>query len=102
MSRDSRKTERRRLKRKQKQLKIRKAKSRTALQHIAAEGGTLECWITPDWKEQGLASIQVLAHTAGGRCASAGFLVDLWCVGLKDGFGRSEVSSGFRQAGLEP
>jgi hypothetical protein len=44
-------------------------------------------------KKQGIASIQSLSRTRGGRCAHVGFLVDLWCVGLKDAFGRSEVAN---------
>jgi hypothetical protein len=103
MSRDPRKKERQRLKRKQKKLQIRKVQARTALQRIAAEGGTLECWITPDWEEKGLAAIQVLGHTAAGRSAFAAFLVDIWCVGLKDAFGRSDVpASEFREDRIEP
>jgi hypothetical protein len=94
MARDARRKERHRLKRKQKQLAHRKAKGVTALQKVALGGGTLECYVyPPDWKEQGIASITVLARTAGGRCALAAFLVDLWCVGLKDAWGRSETSA---------
>jgi hypothetical protein len=103
MSRDPRKKERQRLKRKQKKLQMRKVQAKTALQRIAAEGGTLECWITPDWEEKGMAAIQVLGHTAAGRSAFAAFLVDIWCVGLKDAFGRSDVpASDFREARIEP
>ena len=103
MSRDSRKKERQRLKRRQKKLAMRRVESRTALQRIAAEGGTLECWITPDWEEEGIAAIQVIGRAPGGRSATCGFLVDLWCVGLKDAFGRSNVvEPDFREYSLEP
>jgi hypothetical protein len=92
MARDARRKERHRLKRKQKQLAQRKAKGVTALQKVALGGGTLECYVNPpEWQEEGIASILVLAKTAGGRCTLAGFLVDLWCVGLKDAWGRSET-----------
>ena len=103
MSRDARKKERQRLKRKQKKMAMRRIQSRTALQRIAAEGGRLECWITPDWREKGMASVQVFGHARGGRAAFAAFLVDLWCVGLKDAFGRSDVPElEFREDNLEP
>ena len=103
MSRNAQKKERQRLKRKQKKMAMRKFQSRTPLQRIAAEGGSLECWITPDFKEEGIAAIQVVARDVSGRCAVAGFLVDLWCVGLKDAFGRSEVDeAAFREQSLEP
>jgi hypothetical protein len=104
MSRDARKKEKHRLKRKEKQQRLRKLNARTALQRIAAEGGQLECWVSPEnWKEQGIASIQVLGHAPGGRAAFAAFLVDLWAVGLKDAFGRSDVPAlEFREDNLEP
>jgi hypothetical protein len=92
MARNSRGKERQRLKRKKKQLALRKAKNVTALQKVALGGGTLECLANPpDYREEGIVSIIVLAKTPGGRCAVAGFLVDLWCVGLKDAWGKSET-----------
>ena len=103
MSRDSRKTERHRLKRKHKKLEKRREQSRTALQRLAAEGGSLECWINPDWREQGIASLQVLGQAASGRWASAGFLLDFGCLGLKDAFGRGDINEQFYRANsLEP
>jgi hypothetical protein len=94
MARGARRKEKQRLKRKQKQLAHRKAKGVTALRKVALGGGTLECYANPpDWKEEGIASILVTAKTPGGRCALASFLVDLWCVGLKDAWGRSETSA---------
>lgn len=90
MSRDPRKKERQRLKRKQKKLKMRRENSRTILQRIASEGGTLECWINPGWREQGMAAILVLGQLHG-RFACAMFLLDVWCVGLKDAWGRPEI-----------
>lgn len=103
MARNSRKTERHRLKRKRKKLEMRREHSRTALQRLAAEGGSLECWINPDWREQGIASLHVLGQTTGGRWASAAFLLDFWCVGLKDAFGRGDIEElAYREHGLKP
>lgn len=103
MSRDPRKRERHRLKRKQKKLERRREQSRTALQRLAAEGGSLECWINPDWREQGIASLHVLGQATGGRWASAAFLLDFWCVGLKDAFGRGDIDElAYREHSLEP
>ena len=104
MSRDARKKERQRLKRKQKQLAMRREQSRTALQRIASDGGALECWVNDGWQEQGIASIVVLGRASGGsRAAVASFLVDLWCVGLKDAWGSPDTTEHeFRQNILEP
>lgn len=87
MSRDARKKLKHRLKRKQKQTQARKAASVTPLDRIARSGGILECYVNADWRESGMASLQVLGQAADGRCAHAAFLIDVWCVGLKDAFG---------------
>lgn len=103
MSSSARKKEKHRLKRKEKKHQMQRINSRTALQRLAAEGGELECWITPDWKERGMASIQVLGRAPGGHGAFAAFLVDLWAVGLKDAFGRSDVPwLDFCEGNMEP
>ena len=96
MSRDARKKQKHRLKRKQKQIEARKAKSVTPLDRIARSGGVLECYVNDDWTETGIASIQVLGRAADGGCAHAAFLVDVWCVGLKDAYGsRTALRSEF-------
>jgi hypothetical protein len=88
MSRDARKKEKQRLKRKQKQIQARKAAAVTPLDRVARGAGTLECYVNDDWPKTGMASVQVLGVAPDGRCARAGFLVDVWCVGLKDAFGQ--------------
>ncbi|MDB5303923.1 MAG: hypothetical protein JWM97_1472 [Phycisphaerales bacterium] len=88
----ARRKEKQRLKRKQKQIAARKSAGVTALQKIASAGGTLECWVNDRWQDQGMAGLFVLGHTAGGRHAFAGFLIDVWCVGLKDAWGQAEIS----------
>jgi hypothetical protein len=94
MSRDARKKQKHKLKRKQKQIQARKAASVTPLDRIARSGGTLECYVNADWRKSGMASVQVLGHAPDGRLAHAAFLVDLWCVGLKDAYGHRTVLRG--------
>jgi hypothetical protein len=102
MASDARRKEKKRLKRKQKQQALRKAKLRTPLSRVASEGGRLECWVTDRWREIGIADILVLAHAPGGRCAFGAFLVDLWCVGLKDTWGEADITElEFRESMLE-
>lgn len=102
MASDARRKEKKRLKRKQKQQELRKAKLRTPLSRVASEGGRLECWVTGEWREMGMADILVLAHAPGGRCAFGVFLVDLWCVGLKDTWGEADITElEFRESILE-
>lgn len=92
MSKDARKKEKQRLKRKQKQRETRRAAAVTPLQRIAREGGRLECYVHDGWEEGGMATIQVLGHAPGGKLCQAGFLVDTWCVGLKDAYGHREIT----------
>jgi len=87
----ARRKEKQRLKRKEKQRQSRKSQSITALRKITSTGGTLECWINRDYRDQGMASVLVLGH-AGGQYAFAGFLVDVWCVGLKDTWGKPDIT----------
>jgi hypothetical protein len=56
----------------------------------AAHGGQLECY--RGRSDEGLASIIVLGHLAAGQYAMSGFLIDLWCVGLKDAWGQKQIT----------
>ena len=42
-----------------------------------------ECWINPDYQDTGLASIVVSRIHAGGTITWGSFLVDIFCLGLK-------------------
>jgi hypothetical protein len=88
----SRKKEKHRLKRAKKQQKVRKAMSITPLMQLARSPGELECKITIGWEEQGIANIFVFGGTPGGRHALGVFLVDAWCVGLKDCWGAPQMT----------
>ncbi|MCG3128989.1 MAG: hypothetical protein CHACPFDD_03885 [Phycisphaerae bacterium] len=51
------------------------------------------CYATADFHEAGVCAILVLRRVPGERRhVVLGFLVDLWCVGLKQAFGRLGVS----------
>lgn len=43
------------------------------------------CWITKTWKEEGMASVAI-ARQAPIRIIAAFYLVDLYCLGVKDAF----------------
>lgn len=91
MASDARKKEKQRLKRKQKQQQARKAAALSPLERIAKSGGQLECYVNDDWAENGMANVQVLGQAPGGQLAHAAFLIDVWCVGLKDAYGHRQV-----------
>jgi hypothetical protein len=56
----------------------------------AAHVGQLECY--RGLSNSGLATVIVLGHVSGGSHAMSGFLVDLWCVGLKDAWGNKQLT----------
>lgn len=43
-----------------------------------------KCYINSDWQEEGLAHIIVTRNRAGGNLVFASFLVDTFCLGIKD------------------
>lgn len=43
-----------------------------------------KCYINPDWQESGMAHIIVTRNRAGGSIVYASFLVDTFCLGVKD------------------
>src|SRR4051812_12418100 len=79
-----------RLKGERKRLALRKAGAISPYKK-AAHGRLAAVWANGDWRERGQASVFVFRETSGGGLAMAGFLVDLWCAGLKDAWGRLDV-----------
>ncbi len=90
MANRSDKKAKQRLKRDRKRQALRKA-SAVSPYKKAAHGRQMAVWANADWRERGQASVFVLREKPGGGLAMAGFLVDLWCAGLKDAWGRLDV-----------
>jgi hypothetical protein len=87
------KKERKRLKRKQKQLKLRKDRGMSVYQRLARTPGAMQCSITRGWKDIGEGNLIVSRDAPGGGKVVLAFLIDFWCVGLKDAFGREGLTS---------
>src|SRR5687768_7100782 len=87
------KKERKRLKRKQKQLKLRRDRGMSVYQRLARMPGEMQCTITRGWKEIGEGNLIVSRDAPGGGKVVLAFLIDFWCVGLKDAFGREGLTS---------
>lgn len=92
MANNARKKEKHRLKRKQKQLALRRAQSVSPYRRIATQGQLERLLINGDWHERGQAVIWALRSAPGGGHAMAAFMIDLWCAGLKDAWGRLDVT----------
>jgi hypothetical protein len=86
----AKKKERKRLKRQQKQKSLRKVANASPFKRVATASELVAAYINSDWRERGQAVVYVLRR-AGGTMAMAGFLVDLWCCGLKDAYGYFDI-----------
>ena len=69
-----------------------RAHSGSIYKRVGTAGELVACCINAHWREDGLASIHVLRRIPGGGHASASFLVDTSCLGLKDAWGRLDTS----------
>src|SRR3954452_20828499 len=83
---------RQRQKREKKRQALRRAASVSPYKRAAA-GALVACHVNADWRERGQATGYVLRRPPGPGMglAMACFLVDLWCAGLKDAWGRFEM-----------
>ena len=88
----AKKKEKQRLKREKKQRALRKISALTPLQLISRNPRHLQCMLSTDWQQRGLASLFVFGTAMDGRHAMSVFLIDTWCIGLKDAWGRKQIS----------
>ena len=86
----ARRKERQRLKRQEKRRAMVRSNSGSPYRHNR-EGEIEACYINAAWREQGLANILTLKRVRGNLVLGA-YLVDLWCCGLKDAWGRLNIS----------
>lgn len=49
------------------------------------------CWVQEDWKEAGLAVVVVARRQPNGNIAFGNYLVDYYCLGLKDTFYNADI-----------
>jgi hypothetical protein len=82
--------DKRRLKRQRKHQEIRRRQSLSPYRQAARASGEFRCYCVQD---QGIASILVMKTLSGGGRVLAGYLVDFWCCGLKDAWGRLDITA---------
>jgi hypothetical protein len=87
MSDAARRKERKRLKRDKAKADRRKALAVSPYKRLGSAGEIEACYINADWQSSGIASIQCIRINPTAGFAMAGFLIDLWCAGLKDAWG---------------
>src|SRR5215510_3422376 len=65
--------------------------SESELLRRAAEFPVYRCFITRDWQRDGIAQLLVIRQLPDLRYIGGMFLVDVFCLGLKDTFVRTRV-----------
>lgn len=92
MGNRQRKVERRRVKR-QKRRRDRDVGALRQTQRMRSDAGALHaCVVNKDWREHAEATILLARDVAPRRVTMAAFLVDTWAMGLKDAWGRTDIS----------
>lgn len=88
--RRQRKLERKRSKRREKQRMLARWQSRGLAEQLtaAARCPILHSLATEEMQRRGMASVLLSRELPDGRVAAAVFLIDYWCLGVKDAFGR--------------
>ena len=81
------KKERRRIRQKQKRKQTIKLRNESPYDRLARSGRVAACKVNGDCREQGLYSMYMLLASPGHLPTLVGFLVDKWCMGLKDAWG---------------
>ncbi len=61
-----------------------------------------ECLINPSWKENGLATILLSRHQPDGNFVFGSYLVDTFCLGLKDTFCNANLTLSKYEKELKP
>lgn len=71
---------------------MQRAKSVSPYRRAAAQGEVTACYVNEQWRKSGMAAVFVLRVAPGGGMTLASYLVDMWCMGLKDAWGRLQYS----------
>ena len=50
-----------------------------------------KCYVNADWAEQGMAHVVIVRRRPDGKFAMAVYLVDTYCLGVKDAFWRTSI-----------
>lgn len=86
------KKERRRLKQKQKHKQSIKLRNESPYKRLAKSGRVESCKVNDTCREQGLFSIHAMISVPNRPPTLVCFLVDKWCMGLKDAWGRLDMT----------
>ncbi len=91
MAKSLRKRVRHRQKRQQRKRALARQRGGSPYQRIGVSGDVVACYINRNWRVEGQACIYLLRRVLGAGHAMGAYLVDTWCVGLKDAWGRLDI-----------
>jgi hypothetical protein len=80
-------------KREQRKREKGRAESGSPYVRFGFEGELIACYMNSNWREYEMVSCFVLRRLAGHGHAMGAFLIDLSCLGLKDAWGRLDISA---------
>lgn len=86
------------------QRRSQRASSAVSPRHIIRQARSYPldgCWIQTDWKESGLAVVVVARQQPNGNIVFGNYLVDYYCLGLKNTYCNADIAPGeFRRSTL--
>ena len=92
MAKNTKRKERHQRKRHQRKRDLVRAKSVSPYRKIGKSGELVACYVNDNWQSKGFAAFYVLRHASQHGIVMGAFLVDLWCAGLKDAWGRLDIT----------
>lgn len=81
-----------RRKHEQKKREAQRATSGSVYRLAGQSGELVACYANQNWREHGMASLHILRRAPGGGHVMGAYLVDLGCMGLKDAWGRLDIT----------
>jgi len=109
MARSEARRQKKLMKKRRKDKMRRKRKSRASSDILgtrailkAREYPIYECLINSGWEEQGVASILLSRRQPDGRIVLGVYLVDIFCLGLKDTFCKADVPLSIYEGEIKP
>ena len=92
MSDKSARKARKRNKRRKEKRQATRATTGSPYQLVGRSGQIVACYVNRHWREDGGAGIYVLRRSRGRGMVLASFYIDVWCAGLKDAWGRLDMT----------
>lgn len=71
---------------------ILQSKDSSKLAPMTNQWPVIQCFMGDNWKEQGMGSVSIVRKMPHGPLCLAVYLIDTWCLGVKDAFFKTNLS----------